>query len=784
MRRFEGYSSVAAAAIMAAVASAPASGPASAQSEESSATAQSMEYIVVTAQKREQSLQDVPISLLVADGEQMRDVSVTNLNDLANRLSNVRVNNAGASDSLSIRGVGSGFNMGFEQAVATFVDGVYLSRSQISRGGFLDLERIEVLKGPQSTYFGSNAIAGALSIITRKPTPEFEGYVSALFSPSDNEYDIQAAVGGPLTDELSARAALRVFGMDGFIDNLRFDFTGPRNRNMQARTALRYEKTDVLDVDLKLDYAKYDEDHAELQETVNCPEGPEFGGTSGACGAILAAGEDQDGELNYITRTGDSSFELESFNASLTAAWTLGDHTLTSTTGYYTHDLFRTTVGGALLPFPTLNTPSGLPLSQPEDFNSFSQELRFESDTGGRFEYMAGLYYDRSNLEGGVNIGFYFAPFWALVPPPGVIPANSLIAQEVNGDQDQANRSIFGAVTLNVTDSLRINAGARYSSIRKEAHRTTRAGFGDNIGQVAEDFSDAQFIAWTTTVGRPDGDYPITEFTNDKFMPSVSVQYDVTPDVMAFVSFSTGFKAGGWSIGQSQDVYGPETVNSYEGGIKASWLDRRLTTNVSVYSATYDDLQVSTTVIDPITGIFRGVIGNVGKSRSRGVDLEIGARPADGVSFFANIGYLDAKFLEYPNGPCTILGSRTIPGCVQDLAGARNSYAPKWSGSVNGNYAFDLTSNIVAELGAWLYFTSEFFQQANADPLTAQSAYAKLDLRAAISTADGRWELAIIAKNVTDQVTGAYRAAMPGSGAVSVRMDRPRSVAFQLSTKL
>lgn len=737
--------------------------------------------IVVTAQRREQSVQDVPITIAVVSGDRLRDTQVTNLNDLGNRLSGVRINNAGASDSLNIRGVGSGFNMGFEQSVATFVDGVYLSRSQISRGGFLDIERIEVLKGPQSTYFGSNAIAGALSVTTRRPTENFEGFASALYG-SHGEFDLQGAVGGSLGGGFSGRVAARYSGMDGYTRNLRLNNKGPKNDDIQGRVALRYEAPGVVDANLRIDYAKYDDKHSELQETTNCPPAPGYGATSAVCAAILAQGED--GKIDYVTRSGDSFFKLESVNASLNVAWTLGNHSLTSTTGYYDHDLFRSTAGGALLAVPALNMPGGLPISQPEKFHSFSQELRLESDKGAFIDYMIGAYYDRSNLKGGLSSGFYFSPFWLRVPPAGIIPANTPIAQSVTADQDQSNRSVFAALTVNASDVFRINLGARYSSILKKAHRFTRVGVGDAIGQVVTDFTPAQFAAWTSSVGRPAGDYRITRRVDDKFMPSINLQYDLTPDVMTYVSYSTGFKAGGWSIGVGLDTFEPETVKSYEAGIKASWFDRRLTTNITLFSSKYNNLQESTTFIDPATGVNQSLIANVAKSRSRGIDVEIGLRPVSGLNLSANVGYLDASYLRYPNAPCTLLQQVSVPvGCLQNLAGRPKAYAPKWSGSVSGTYSFDLSADLRGKLSAWVYFTSGFYQQASIDPLLYQSNYAKLDLRASIGGRGDRWELAVIAKNVTDKTTAAYRSVMPGGNAVSVRADRPRSVAAQLSTK-
>lgn len=748
------------------------------------ADASQLDEIVVTAQRRGESLQDVPISVAVATGETMRQAQVTNLNDLGNRLSGVKVSKAGASDSLNIRGIGSGFNMGFEQSVATFVDGVYIPRSQATRVGFLDLERIEVLKGPQSTYFGSNAIAGALSATTRKPSQTPDGYASILYAPDDGEFDVQGAYGGPLTERLSARAALRYSGMDGYIENVRRDEMGPHNADLQARIALRYEDPEALDVSWNVDYANFDDTNSELQEILNCPPAPGYGNPGVGCLSVIASGG-QDNRLDYRTTTGDSSFALESVSSTLTVQRRLAHHTLTSTTGVYDHDIRRFTdspllaVGG----LSGITRSSGLPIDQHESFKSFSQELRLESEKGGFLEYVLGAYYDRSELQGELNFGFYFAPFAARLG--GLVPATTPIAQQVTGDQDQSNRSIFGAATLNLTDRLRVNLGARYSSVHKENHRTTRVGTGNALGNIIAggDFSPAATAAWTATVGFPAGDYPITRRTDDKFMPSINAQYDLTSDVMVYASYATGFKAGGWAIGNSRDVFGPESVKSYEAGLKASWLDRRLTTNIAVFDSRYEDLQESTTVVNA-AGIIQSVIANVGEARVRGVDLDIRYRPFTGFTVAANIGYLDAEYVVYPNAPCTQLQILASPvGCTQNLAGKTKAYAPDWSGGVNASYEFGLTPGLDAKLGAWVYFSSGYYQQASIDPLFYQADYAKLDLRAAISDPNARWELSIIAKNVTDEVTASYRSVMTASNAVTASPDRPRSIAIQLSTK-
>ena len=187
-----------------------------------------LEEVVVTAQKREQSLQDVPISVAVTSGESIEKQNLTDLGELAAQTPNIIITDAPGSDQLYIRGVGSSINGGFEQSVGTFIDGIYHGRSRYSRGVLFDVERVELLRGPQSTYFGNNAIAGALSVISRKPGHELDGYVNVLFEPDDGERSVEFALGGPVTDTFGVRVATKIYGMSGFVRD--FKFRGSRSR--------------------------------------------------------------------------------------------------------------------------------------------------------------------------------------------------------------------------------------------------------------------------------------------------------------------------------------------------------------------------------------------------------------------------------------------------------------------------------------------------------------------------------------------------------------------------
>jgi outer membrane receptor protein involved in Fe transport len=220
--------------------------------------AQALEEVMVTAQKRSQSLQDVPISISALTGDKLNDANLTRTADLVAYVPNLTMSEAAIGTNVYIRGVGSQVNQGFEQSVATYVDGIYYGRPRQLRTPFFDLERIEVLRGPQSILFGKNAIAGALSLVTQKPTDEFEGEVTALYEPDHNELVLSGIVSGPITETLSGRLSVRKRDMDGYIDNVTLGRDEMDSDEWVARAALAWEASERLHVDFKAELGEYD----------------------------------------------------------------------------------------------------------------------------------------------------------------------------------------------------------------------------------------------------------------------------------------------------------------------------------------------------------------------------------------------------------------------------------------------------------------------------------------------------------------------------------------------
>jgi len=741
--------------------------------------------IVVTAQRREQRLQDVPVSVSVVTGAALENAGIRGVQDLAARLPNLNIVEGPASDLLNIRGVGSGLNTGFEQSVGTFVDGVYRGRGRAIRAALFDLEQVEVLKGPQSTFFGNNAIAGAINITTRKPSNKLEYNASVLYAGQSSEYALEGGVSVPLSDSLAVRAAGRLSGNDGYIYNSLLDREEPRVREKVGRVSARFEPSALFRSDLRIDAGETNTRGAFPWEIVHCPPDAIYGAAAGPCAGYLAqAGGVIDDNLNYKAALQDTYFKYHFFETAWTNTLDVGDHSLTSITSYFDH---RSSQLLQLVPTPTTFDNGGglLPTAQGEHYRQFTQEVRLQSPTGGLFEYMVGAYYSRGKLDAPLQIALNIIPWGAIPLTAPYYTSGTAVGAKVDFDQRDTTASAFASATIRPVERLRINLGLRYTVVHKEAHRISQLG---TIGAVptAENFT--RFAApieqiFQLVAGSNLHEFADTARTDRKLQPSVGVQYDLTDEVMAYATYTKGFKAGGFSATSQGEVFNPETVNSYEIGLKSSLLDRRMTFNIAAFQMDYKDLQESTYVFLD-SGTILSVIGNAAEARSKGIELGSSLRLSRHFSLNADIAYLDSIYTHYPTGACTVLQTQQIgASCIQDLSGKQRPFAPEWSGSVGASLSFPV-HNLEARLDPLVYFTSGFFQSSSADDLIRQKGFAKVDLRAAIGPANQSWELALIGKNLTDKLTASFRNPVSSApGSIAVMPERPRSVAVQFSIR-
>jgi len=685
------------------------------------ATPATLGEVVVTAQKRAEKLQEVPISMEVVAGEKLEQTHPNDFKQIVKLLPNVSVESTAGNDVIYIRGFGSPpANFSFDQSVSLYVDGIYAGRNRQAQSPFFDLARIEVLRGPQGALFGRNTAAGAVSIVSAGPTSTFEGGVTGLYN-----FDLQGVEGtgyisGPITEHLSARLAVRALDENGYIHN---DATGnddPSNKMQLARLTLRYAQ-DKFDYTTKIEYAN----RAVL-------------GGSNVSGVLTGGQNPRESRYSTENPLGKEGTKDVSWLISGTGNVSLGDFTLTSVSGY---SFFKSNIinnfdqalpaGGN-----TLNTVYN---SYPERFMQMSQELRLLSPTGRRFEYILGVYADRSKYEltqlGGFNI-----------------PAlNYFGLLETDFRQVATSASVFGQGTFHVTDQLRLVGSLRYTNTDKRGLFFGRLRYGPFALRPVN----------TTANGK------ISETNTD---PSLTVQYDFTPHIMGYATYGKGSKSGGFvsnTYGTTNATFAfkPEKSQNYEAGIKSTLFDGQVVLNVSVYDTKFDNLQVS--VYNPTNSTY--VTGNAASASSKGVEGSAAWYPMKNLDFTASAAYQDAKYDNYPGAAC--LASQPISVCnpavpasfsQNNLAGVGLPYTSKFSFSVQGHYRQDLANDHYIDGTIGVAGRSKYFDSDNQSPLFGiQKGYAKIDARIQYAPSDDKWHVAIVGKNLTNEKTTGSAFNLP-----------------------
>ena len=446
-----------------------------------------LEEIVVTAAYREQGLQDVPVSISAVTGDMMARAAIQKAEDIQFLVPNFTLTETGIGTNAFIRGIGSGINQAFEQSVGTYIDGVYFGRAQQWRSPFLDVERVEVLRGPQSILFGKNSVAGALNITTAKPTDEFEGSISASYEMEHEETILEGVLSGPITDSFRYRIAARTRELDGYMDNVTLGVTEPNREDWTVRGTFEWDMTDNLTATLKAEVSEFDVNGRHI-EIVN--EQPAMTGTPFAplrYNQILQALQGMPGPgptppgtpdptlANVVrddvrTSNGDfSNNESETFV--LTLDWGIGDHDLKSITALsnFEYDEFcdcdftGADVFGAALQ---------------ESYDQFSQEFRLSSPVGGTVDYIAGLYYQTSEHDFADQI--IVSPQSLLIKAinlrsgtlgnptdgSGAAVANTMASRTASVDNDVL--SAFAQFNWHLSDSFTLQVGARVTKDERD----------------------------------------------------------------------------------------------------------------------------------------------------------------------------------------------------------------------------------------------------------------------------------------------------------------------------
>ena len=733
-----------------------------------------LEDVLVTAQRHAQRRQDVPISVEVVGPEVLSQQNLNSLFALSQTTPSVHVGGGGRTSEMYIRGIGSGYNQSFDQSVGTFIDDIYHGRSRTAAATFLDLERIEILKGPQTTLFGNNAIAGALNIVTRKPGDTFDASLRGLYSPDGDQYAVEGALGGPLTDTVAARVAATYNGQSGWLENVHVGRSEPREENVAGRVTVSFTPGSDLEAILKLEGSS--NDGALAMQTENCPPSAPFV-PAGFCNSILALSLPTGLDDHRIAANPGQVVQLDSAETALTANYRRWDHTLTSVTGYYEYDFYGTLDVDAT-PAPLLHVEA------PEDYRQFSQELRLVSPTGRKLEYLAGIYFQSDDLSGrqDFNFGLQSARINATPALAPLVPYLP-IGQNYRFALDTRTYSAFGSLSWNATDQLKLTGALRGTWVDREIDKqvffgTATRSYGGTVELPATVAPVANTLGLGTT-------HTLHSTRSDEgWMPAAHVEYKIAPAAMAYASYTRGFKAGGFNaVASTGDAatfpFEPEHVSAYELGLKSEWLGRTLLLNLSLFRSDYTDLQAAANEVTP-SGPVINVVRNAAQSRSHGAEVEMQWILSSSFRLSTDVTYLDARYVRYPNASPT--GLQQLAGArVQDLSGEPTTFAPDWSGDLTATYTVPVADRYEMHAELRGYFSSSYYITGTNDQDLQQDDYTRLDGRLSLQAQDGRWAVDLIGKNLTNESIVVWGSVWPSvPGGVLLTQQQPRSVAVQV----
>ena len=750
----------------------------------STAFAQQGDEIIVTATKRAESIQDVPISISAYGAEFIEDSGVEDIHDIALYSPNFTIGSSSqiSNNRIGIRGVASVGNAGIEPSVGVFVDGIYYPRPASVIGNLVDIEVFEVLRGPQGTLFGRNTPMGALNIRTRDPDfDKMSGMYTAGFG-SHNLYHFGGAVNVPLSDSAALRFAGKYSDRDGYGTNLLNGENFGARDDLNFRSRLLWKPTDNLSVRLTADYSTINSEGATI-EYLNSASSPVLletlaglinldPGLAGIDGTQLQTTDPVDHDI-YQDHRDNLDDEQYGFAGEITYTFDSG-HELKSITGVrnWKAQYFESAIRLPVKLFPRKTD---------YDNNTFSQEFQLLSPTGGQFDYVLGaFYYDESyTISQDFDLGSEFCnpvvfgvlfqqavtgtgSFAGIGPlPPAQAQAAALgqantcdalpqiDASDSDFAQELSSYALFGQGTYHLSDRVSITFGGRYTSDDKTADFTNvvRNPFVTGL-EVRDNENHADL--------RNDE----FGFDKSKFTYFANVRYNLAEAVMLFLTTSSGHKSGGFntdgtfpSLTRMQRIFGPEDATSYELGIKSKIFDGTMLFNATAYRMDIKGFQDR--AFDGVSFITR----NVGELRQQGFEVDMNWNPIDQIGIIGALSYLDSEFIDYQNA------SPLPGGPVQNLSGRRAHFSPEWQYSLVGDWhdTFSLADSAEYFLRGEMQHIGEqnVGGNTNQNPQSIQDPYTLFNARIGLRDDDNRWQITLWGKNLS------------GKGYCTVIFDQP-----------
>ena len=687
--------------------------------------------IVVTAQKRSESAQSIPVTVQTLSGETLARIGAKDLVQAVRAVPGVIFSRAPDDGlALTFRGLGTiTRSQAFDLSQALFVDGVFMGKSRLYTTSFFDIDRVEFIKGTQSTLLGKNASLGAISVVTKQPGDKLSFQGRAGVELEDGGYTVDAAGDLPISSNVSLRLAAHYNDLDGWVHNDSNDHDGPQQRDLGLRATLRAFAGENLKITGSYQYARNEQLGASYS-TIS-PILPTIYG-SGKLGGNVR-------QHTTISPTGDTYHDTKSHVANLKAELDVGDHSLIFQSAY---------VGYKLRYFDDFDfSPEDtVDFIRRETYRHFTQELRLQSPGGGRLEYMVGAFYMTSHWNSGED-QLWRVP--AFPPPPDPISGQLFNGSFTNNFiQDTKNFSVFASGSYKITPSLRVAGGVRYT------HESKDALFGRN--------PTGPLTIWNT-IANPAFDPTPLGISNNFFDGNVSLQYDVARDVMVFASFGHGSKSGGFAETNTIAVPPPllvggkvpaalvfagsniksEFAKTYEIGVKSTLLDRRLRFNLTGFWTDVAGFQDTVFTGGPL-----GFITFNGPARTKGFEVESFFKPTRELEFSGSFTYSDATGLIQP---INAAGAPTVDGQGNPVFQTfRRSQAPKVIYNFAATYERPITDALDLRLNASVRHRSSMFNQRQEQFLSKQQT--TLDLSIGIDSSDNRWGIDVLAKNVTNSI--------------------------------
>jgi iron complex outermembrane receptor protein len=746
-----------------------------------------VEEVVVTAQKRPENIQSVPMSVSAFSGDQLAKANISTVAEISRFVPSLSIQQStnNRNSSIILRNVGtSGTNPGTDQDVGVFIDGVYVQVAGPVYSELSDISTLEVLRGPQGTLYGRNTPVGAINITTRAPTNQFEAENTVQYGDS-NRFKLTGLIGGGLTPTLAGRVSYWYTGDNGEFRNIYDGSKTGRDRKAGVRGRLRWSPADATTVDLigYYSHAKAVGTNGKAVDPLG-PGGLVFGynptPTSIATSPFVIAQTASNPSHPYVV---PGKFEVNAEDPSVNVTNMYGF------SGQATHGLPQ--INATLTDILAFNSyydhtpnqsPGSLPLSiavneQRDRINATSNEFRISSNDKQKVDYIFGTYYYHSKVhydaittvESQAN-----RVFPATTGGGGRIPAGN--RQTLTYHQTTNAIALFGQATLNMTDQFRLTAGGRWSQDKKSS----------SISAVLSNITGAAVSP--VFIANQGGGGALTGKRNDSdFTWSAGAQYDLADGVMAYALAGSGYKDGGFnsrSAVVTPYTFEPETSQTYELGVKSTLFDRKLLLNVDVFRMKVEDYQQST--LTPAGVGF--VIGNAGTFRNQGIEADAQARPIEPLSLKASMSYIKSKILSgadrqtcdttYPfqgstpppsSGP---FSDATHTFC--NFNGLSLPYAPKFRGSLAGRWEQPLTSSGLRWFvsGSVNYQGSQYLD-ASLDPRSHQDGYALYDGSIGITTEDADWRVSLWGKNLSNHEYFISEAAQTQGANVSGGGTRP-----------